>query len=86
MVCSRLAEKNKRYTGGYLDGDCSFDNKVRLLKKRLTAEQLCLTQFDKIYAYGDTYEDIPMLELADEKFFNWQKVTDTQQIREQHAK
>ncbi|GAK86143.1 phosphoserine phosphatase [Vibrio ponticus] len=81
-----MAEKNKRYTGGYLDGDCSFDNKVRLLKKRLTAEQLCLTQFDKIYAYGDTYEDIPMLELADEKFFNWQKVTDTQQIREQHAK
>lgn len=86
VVCSRLLKKNGRYTGGYLDGDCSLDNKVRLVKKHLDSQQICLKQFDKIYAYGDTYEDIPMLDLADEKFFNWQKVTDTQQIRELLAK
>ncbi|GAB2644746.1 HAD-IB family hydrolase [Vibrio panuliri] len=86
VICSRLAIKKGRYTGSYVDGDCSLDNKVRLLKKRLVSQQITLNQFDKIYAYGDTYEDIPMLELADEKMFNWQKVTNTEQIQQRLAK
>ena len=33
-----------------------------------------LSDFKTIYAYGDTTEDMPMLALAHEKYFNWQRV------------
>ena len=75
VVCSRLSQRNQRYTGYYLNGDCSLDNKVRLLK-----EQLDISQYSKIYAYGDTYEDLPMLDIADEKYFRWLKIDNTDQV------
>ncbi|MBA5761142.1 HAD family hydrolase [Vibrio sp. 404] len=75
VVCSRLSQRNQRYTGYYLNGDCSLDNKVRLLK-----EQLDIRQYSKIYAYGDTYEDLPMLDIADEKYFRWLKIDNTDQV------
>lgn len=75
VVCSRLSQHNQRYTGHYLNGDCSLENKVRLLK-----EQLDISQYSKIYAYGDTYEDLPMLDIADEKYYRWSKVDSIDQI------
>ena len=75
VVCSRLSQYNQRYTGHYLKGDCSLENKVRLLK-----EQLDISQYSKIYAYGDTYEDLPLLNIADEKYYRWSKVDSIDQI------
>jgi phosphoserine phosphatase len=36
---------------------------------------LNISQFGKIYAYGDTPEDLPMLELADVKYYQGQELT-----------
>lgn len=71
LVCSELEVKNGRYTGRYSQGDCSKENKVTLLKRTVSLEE-----FDKIYAYGDTYEDLPMLALADEKWYQWEIVNE----------
>ncbi|KJY78886.1 HAD family hydrolase [Vibrio nigripulchritudo] len=65
-VCSELEVRNGRYTGRYVQGDCSKENKVTFLKRAVD-----LADYDKVYAYGDTYEDLPMLELADEKLYQW---------------
>ncbi|HAS62498.1 MAG TPA: phosphoserine phosphatase [Vibrio sp.] len=76
VVCSRLSQRNQHYTGRYLNGDCSLENKVRLLK-----EQLDISQYKKIYAYGDTYEDLPMLDIANEKYFCWSKIDNTEHLK-----
>lgn len=80
LVCSQLAIKHNRYSGAYVDGDCSLENKVRLLKQSLAQQGQTLESFRHIYAYGDTYEDVPMLELAEHKFFAWQPITTTGDI------
>ncbi len=67
LVCSELEVNNLRYSGGYVQGDCSGENKVNFLRRVVNVER-----FDKIYAYGDTYEDLPMLALADEKVYQWE--------------
>jgi phosphoserine phosphatase len=50
-------------------GDCGGDNKVTLINHRIE-----LSRFDSVFAYGDTKEDLPMLELAQTKFYQWRKV------------
>ncbi|MCK7460147.1 HAD-IB family hydrolase [Idiomarina aminovorans] len=70
-VCSELETKNNKLTGRYVSGDCSLENKVSAIKR-----QVNLSDFKTIYAYGDTAEDMPMLALAHEKYFNWQRVID----------
>ncbi|EGU32566.1 HAD family hydrolase [Vibrio scophthalmi] len=72
LLCSTLEEKQGRYTGRYLYGDCSLNNKVAAIKQTLD-----LATYSRIYAYGDTYEDLPMLNLADEKYFQWRKIAST---------
>ncbi len=34
-----------------------------------------LNSYERIYAYGDTAEDLAMLQLAHEKYMNWNEVT-----------
>ena len=68
-VCSELETKNNKLTGRYVSGDCSLENKVSAIKRKVN-----LSDFKTIYAYGDTTEDMPMLALAHEKYFNWQRV------------
>ncbi|MGM7447413.1 HAD-IB family hydrolase [Idiomarina sp. ST20R2A10] len=68
-VCSELEIKNNKLTGRYVSGDCSLENKVSAIKRKVN-----LSDFKTIYAYGDTTEDMPMLALAHEKYFNWQRV------------
>jgi HAD superfamily hydrolase (TIGR01490 family) len=55
-------------TGGYLEGDCSGLEKARRVKARYR-----LSDFSRIFAYGDTREDEALLALANERFFRWQK-------------
>lgn len=75
LLCSTLEEKQGRYTGRYLDGDCSLNNKTRLIKQALN-----LASYHRIYAYGDTYEDLPMLNLATDKYFQWRKIESTDDL------
>ena len=65
-----LEEREVLLTGHYLDGDCTGRKKVERIRALIK-----LDEFEHIYAYGDTAEDIEMLDLADSKFFNWEKVS-----------
>jgi phosphatidylglycerophosphatase C len=46
--------------------DCNFENKVNRI-----SENFNLKNFDYIYAYGDSIGDIPMLSIANEKFYKY---------------
>lgn len=64
LICSCLEVKNGRFTGDYLEGDCSLERKVSLLKN-----QVEWSDYESVYAYGDTDEDIPMLSIANYAFY-----------------
>tara|TARA_Y100001956_G_scaffold80298_1_gene95220 strand:- start:5643 stop:6269 length:627 start_codon:yes stop_codon:yes gene_type:complete len=66
LVCSTLEQKQGRFTGRYQNGDCSHEHKVRLLTRRVDT-----SSYVKIYAYGDTLEDLPMLRLAHDAYLDW---------------
>jgi len=69
LICSELESKDSRLTGNYVSGDCGGQNKVMLINQLYD-----LSLFDSIFAYGDTEEDQPMLELAQTKFYQWREV------------
>ena len=69
LICSELESKQAVLTGHYVHGDCGGENKVRFINRCFD-----LTQFDAIFAYGDTEEDHPMLELAHTKYYQWREV------------
>ncbi|WP_245688423.1 HAD family hydrolase [Vibrio sonorensis] len=69
-VCSELEVTQGRYSGRYLKGDCSHENKVHFLKQHLD-----LDLYQYVYAYGDTEEDYPLLSLANEAFFKGKPYT-----------
>ena len=60
---------NGRLTGRYVRSDCFGTEKVRRIHERLA-----LDEYGVIYAYGDTEDDRPMLDLAHRKYFRWQEV------------
>jgi HAD superfamily hydrolase (TIGR01490 family) len=64
VLCSELELINGKFSGKYVNGDCSGHRKVSIIQN-----QLNLNIFNKIYAYGDTDEDLPMLSIADVKYF-----------------
>ncbi len=49
--------------------NCNGREKVKRIKNEYDIES-----FDKIYAYGDSNGDKPMLEMADIKYFRWKKL------------
>lgn len=53
-------------TGNFSMPNCYGKEKVNRIKK-----QIDLNMFDYVYAYGDSKGDIEMLELADEKFYEY---------------
>ncbi|WP_448552923.1 HAD-IB family phosphatase [Thalassotalea montiporae] len=73
LISSELAVqkhwKNLRYTGKYLNGDCSNEKKALAVQSHYE-----LANYSHIYAYGDTQEDMPMLALANKKYFQWQEI------------
>ena len=64
IICSELEIKNGRFTGSYVNGDCSGAKKVSSVRK-----QVNLSSFSQIVAYGDTKEDVPMLRIADVSYY-----------------
>ena len=64
VLCSELELIKGKFSGKYTSGDCSGQRKVSAIHSRLS-----LSVFNKIFAYGDTNEDLEMLSLADVKYF-----------------
>lgn len=68
LVCSELEVNLGKFSGRYVNGDCSCANKPKLIRSKFELEQ-----YGQIYAYGDTKEDLAMLSLADEAYLNWKQ-------------
>ncbi|WP_201509693.1 HAD family hydrolase [Psychrobacter alimentarius] len=68
LICSQLDNKGDILTGKYHKGDCTGAEKVRRVESLID-----LKAYEKIYAYGDTKEDDELLQIADEKYFQWEK-------------
>ena len=59
MICTETEIKNLQFTGRYSTPDCSREQKkIRIL------EQYDVKDYAAIYAYGNSYEDEPMLNMA----------------------
>lgn len=63
LLCTQTEQKDEKFTGRYLGLDCS-----RAEKSRRVHEHYDLSQFNKIYAYGNSHEDEELLALADYPF------------------
>lgn len=68
LLCSRLESADGILTGRYLGEQCVGEEKCRRVR-----QQYPLAQFDRVYAYGDTVEDLAMLAMAHERWFKWEK-------------
>lgn len=63
LICSEVEIKNQKITGHYQTADCSGEQKkLRILEK------FNLQDYANIYAYGNSFEDQEMLELANHRF------------------
>lgn len=63
LICTETEIVNHVFTGHYSTPDCSCDQKrIRILEK------YDLDRYHKVYAYGNSVEDLEMLSLADFKF------------------
>ncbi len=69
LICSTLEVKNNIVTGKYINGDCHSKRKSDRIKEKYN-----LNKYERIYAYGDTFEDRRMLELADVKFYRGKEI------------
>jgi len=75
VLCTHLEAKGGRITGRYRGGDCSGS-----VKKQRVLGNYDISQYRKIYAYGDTVEDRELLELADHRFFRGREITQMSEI------
>lgn len=73
VICAELACKGARLTGGFADGDCGGEDKVRHIRGRLD-----LSSYDVIYAFGDSDDDRGMLALAHHAYLRWQSLNSRQ--------
>lgn len=64
LIATRLEVLEGKITGRLAGANCYGEEKVRRIQ-----EVLNLASFDKVYAYGDTPGDKPMLALAHEQFY-----------------
>ena len=76
LICSELETSNGFLTGRYKGGDCAGEGKSNRIRERYN-----MGSFSKVYAYGDTYEDYHMLELAHYRFFRWQELSHSSSLR-----
>ena len=70
VICTTLEERDGLLTGKCVGGDCSGDEKVRRVLMRYSP-----SQYDAVYAYGDTPDDQPLLALAKHKYYCWHEVS-----------
>lgn len=70
LICSKLEVANGVLTGRYDGAQC-----VREEKPRRVRERYALSDFDVVYAYGDTPEDFALLEIADHRWYRGEPMT-----------
>jgi len=63
-IATKLKVRNGKLTGKILGLNCSGEEKVKHILKRYN-----LSYYSKIYAYGDTAGDLPMLSLATDSYY-----------------
>lgn len=68
LICNELEARGGRMTGRLRDGDCGP------YKSRLILDRYRLGEYAEVYAYGDTHEDEPMLDLANRRFYRWEEL------------
>jgi phosphatidylglycerophosphatase C len=66
LLATEIEVKDSKVTGKFSSPNCYGDEKVTRLKSYLS-----LNEFEKVYAYGDSKGDLPMLALANEKFYKY---------------
>ncbi len=64
LICTRWEVIDGKITGRIDGENCSGEEKVRRIK-----EHYDLGEYSSIYAYGNSKGDLPMLKLANEKFY-----------------
>ncbi|MBW3550363.1 MAG: HAD-IB family hydrolase [Proteobacteria bacterium] len=69
LICSSLEQRNGMLTGRYHGRQCVGEEKARRVR-----EAFELSRYGRIYAYGDTREDLGLLALAHERYYRWQQV------------
>ena len=69
LICSSLEHKDGVLTGRYFGRQCVREEKAHRVKKAYD-----LSRYKRIYAYGDTKEDLDLLALAHEQYYQWQLV------------
>jgi phosphatidylglycerophosphatase C len=67
LVCSRLESIGEHLTGRYAGAQCVGAEKVQLIQRLFPRER-----YAQVHAYGDTVEDLAMLELADQRWYRGQ--------------
>jgi phosphatidylglycerophosphatase C len=69
LICSGLEAREGVLTGRYRGAQCVGPEKSRRIR-----ELLDLDEFPVVYAYGDTHEDLDMLQLAHRRYYRWQEM------------
>lgn len=69
LLASTLEARDGVLTGRYRDAQCAGDEKARRVR-----EAYALENFERIHAYGDTVEDLPMLALAHQRHYRGRPV------------
>ncbi|HET6804901.1 MAG TPA: HAD family hydrolase [Frateuria sp.] len=69
LVCSALEDRHGRLTGRYRGAQCVGEEKARRVRARYE-----LARFGRVYAYGDTHEDLALLALAHHRFYRGQEL------------
>lgn len=68
LICNRLEAREGVLTGRYADGDCG-PRKAALIRARYD-----LSAYPRVFAYGDSREDRPMLALAHERWYGGRRI------------
>lgn len=71
LLCSALEHRNGTLTGHYQGAQCVPEQKARRVRHHVD-----LRQYGCVYAYGDPAEDLPMLSLAQERYYLWKQHQD----------
>lgn len=69
LICSSLEHADGVLTGRYRGRQC-----VRGEKARRVRETYDLLRYTRIYAYGDSKEDLQLLSIAHERYYQWQRL------------
>lgn len=64
LICTRLAHHNGKLTGKFDGPNCHGQEKINRIRA-----QFILSDYERVYAYGDSSGDTQMLAIADEGFY-----------------